>query len=109
MQNLKKILILLYILYSIYLDYKDEIISHNRNLIEKEPKISVIIPIYNGGKYLKNSLESVQNQKFKDIEIIIIDDNSSDDSLKIIRSYIRKDKRIKLIKNKTNRRILYML
>ena len=107
MQDLKKILILLYILYSIYLDYKYEIISPNRNLIVKEPKISVIIPIYNGGKYLKYSLESVQNQKFKDIEIIIIDDNSSDDSLKIIRSYIRKDKRIKLIKNKTNRRILF--
>ena len=37
------------------------------------------------------------NQKFKDIEIIIVDDNSNDDSLKIIRSYIQKDKRIKLI------------
>ena len=107
MQDLKKILILLNILYSIYLDYNDEIILHNRNLIVKEPKISVIIPIYNGGKYLKYSLESVQNQKFKDIEIIIVDDNSSDDSLKIIHSYIKKDKRIKLIKNKTNRRILF--
>ena len=49
----------------------------------KEPKISVIIPIYNGERYLNHSLNSVQNQKFKDIEIIIIDDNSSDDSLKI--------------------------
>ena len=107
MFDLKKILILLSILYSIYLENKDEIIAHNRNLIVKEPKISVIIPIYNGGKYLKHSLESVQNQKFKDIEIIIIDDNSSDDSLKIIRSYIKKDKRIKLIKNKTNRKILF--
>ncbi len=47
------------------------------------PKISVIIPVYNGGKYLKYSLRSVQNQKMKDIEIILVDDNSSDDSLNI--------------------------
>ena len=44
----------------------------------------MIIPVHNGGKYLKYSLRSVQNQKMKDIEIIIVDDNSSDDSLNII-------------------------
>ena len=107
MKDIKKILIILYILYSIYLDEKSENLSQKINLNPKEPKISVIIPIYNGAKYLKYSLESVQNQKFKDIEIIIVDDYSSDDSIKIIESYIKKDKRIKLIKNKTNRRILF--
>ena len=70
-------------------------------------KISVIIPIYNGGQYLKYSLASIQNQKMKDIEIIIIDDNSNDDSLKIIRNYMKNDKRIKLIENIENRRILF--
>ena len=83
MKDIKKILIILYILYSIYLDEKSENLSQKINLNPKEPKISVIIPIYNGAKYLKYSLESVQNQKFKDIEIIIVDDYSSDDSIKI--------------------------
>ena len=73
----------------------------------KNPKISVIIPIYNGGKYLNFSLKSVQNQKMKEIEIIIIDDNSSDDSIQIIHNYMRNDKRIKLIENKVNRKILF--
>ena len=43
----------------------------------------------------------------KEIEIIIIDDNSSDNSLEIIHNYMKNDKRIKLIENKTNRKILY--
>ena len=61
------------------------ILYHNENELNLKhiPKISVIMPIYNGGKYLNYSLKSVQNQKMKDIEIIIIDDNSSDDSVKI--------------------------
>ena len=107
-KNIKKLLIIIiYVLYSIYLNYKCEIIIFSKNLKAKKPKISVIMPIYNGGRYLNHSLKSVINQKFKDLEIVIIDDNSSDDSLKIIESYIKKDKRIKLIKNKKNRRILF--
>jgi len=65
------------------------------------------MPIYNGGKYLNVSLKSIQNQKMKDIEIIIINDNSNDDSLKIIREYMKSDARIKLLENKKNRKILY--
>ena len=75
--------------------------------LKQNPKISVIIPVYNGGKYLHHSLKSVQNQRMKDIEIIIIDDNSNDDSLKIIHNYMKNDERIKLIENKVNRKILY--
>ena len=67
----------------------------------------MIIPVYNGVKYIKYSLRSVQNQKMKDIEIIIVDDNSSDDSLNIIQDCIKKDGRIRLIENKRNRNILY--
>ena len=93
------------ILITIYLNEK--IILKRKNLKKNEIKISVIIPIYNGGRYLNYSLESIQNQKMKDIEIIIIDDNSKDDSLKIIENYMKNDKRIKLIKNNENRRILF--
>ena len=76
--------ILLIILFSFYIIEKIKFISGNKNLVINEPKISVIIPIYNGGKYLNYSLKSIQNQIFKELEIIIIDDNSKDTSLEII-------------------------
>ena len=85
LQQQIKLLIIIYILYSTYFNNEFKITNYFRKLILniKEPKISVIIPIYNGERYLNHSLNSVQNQKFKDIEIIIVDDNSSDDSVKI--------------------------
>ena len=67
----------------------------------------MIIPIYNAEKYIHYSLRSVQNQKMKEIEIIIIDDNSNDDSIKIVQKYMEEDKRIKLIENKNNRQIFF--
>ena len=104
-QTSKKLLLI--ILFSFYVIHKIQIISGNKNIAINEPKISVIMPIYNGGKYLNYSLKSIQNQIFKDLEIILIDDNSKDDSLEIIQKYIKNDKRIRLIKNKVNRRILF--
>ena len=71
------------------------------------PKISIIMPVYKGGKYLYYSLRSIQNQKMKDIEIILIDDNSPDDTLSIINEYMKKDPRIRLIKNEINRKVLF--
>ena len=73
----------------------------------KDPKISAIMPIYNGGKYLNYSLSSIQNQDMKDIEIILIDDYSTDNSIMIIEDYMKKDSRIRLIKNNKNKKILY--
>ena len=65
------------------------ILVNNSGLVLSEnPKITVTIPIYNGGKYLYYSLRSIQNQKMKDIEIILIDDCSKDDSISIIEKYI---------------------
>ena len=75
--------------------------------ISNEPKISITMPIYNGGKYLYYSLRSIQNQRMKDIEIILIDDCSTDNTLSIIGQYMKEDPRIKLIKNQNNRKILY--
>lgn len=67
------------------------------------PKVSVIIPIYNTEKYLRKCLESVCNQTLSDIEIICIDDCSTDNSLNILKEYASKDKRIKLIEFKENK------
>ena len=68
-----------------------------------KPKISIISPVYNREKFLFRFLKSIQHQNFKDIEIIFVDDNSSDDSAKLIKEFINKDKRISLIKNSKNR------
>ncbi len=61
------------------------------------PKISIIIPVYNTEKYLKRCLESVCNQTLKDIEIICINDASSDNSIDILKEFEKKDNRIKVI------------
>lgn len=57
-------------------------------------KVSVIIPIYNSEKYLKMCIESILNQTIRDIEIIMVDDGSTDNSLEIIKNYQKKDDRI---------------
>ena len=61
------------------------------------PKISVIIPVYNVEKYLGECLDSVINQTLKDIEIICVNDGSTDNSLFILKEYASKDNRIKII------------
>lgn len=66
-------------------------------LVKTEPKISVIIPVYNVEKYLKKCLDSLVNQTFKDIEIICINDGSTDDCLSILNEYAAKDERIIVI------------
>ena len=58
--------------------------------------ISVIIPVYNTEKYIKRCLESVVNQSFKNIEIVIVDDCSPDNSHSVIESYQKNDSRNKI-------------
>lgn len=61
------------------------------------PKVSVIIPVYNTEKYLRQCLDSVINQTLTDIEIICVDDGSTDSSLEILREYEQKGSRIKVL------------
>ena len=67
------------------------------------PKISIISTIYNRGKFLLRFLISIQFQNFYDLEIILIDDHSQDNSVELINGYKKKEKRIKLIKNSINK------
>ena len=71
------------------------------------PKISFIVSVFNKEKYLESFISSIQMQVLKEIEIIFVDDFSSDKSLKIINDFIKRDKRIKLINNKKNMGSLY--
>lgn len=64
------------------------------------PQVSVIMSVYNGQKFLREAIESILGQSFKDFEFIIINDGSTDDTKAIIQSY--KDKRIKLFNQKNH-------
>jgi glycosyltransferase involved in cell wall biosynthesis len=71
------------------------------------PKVSVCIPVYNVEPWLPAALDSAINQTLKDIEIICIDDGSTDGSLAILNSYAAKDPRIHVLQNGVNRGLLY--
>jgi len=64
------------------------------------PEISVIVPVYNVEKYLGECLDSIINQTFHDIEIICVNDGSTDNSRKILEEYQKKDERIKIVDKK---------
>ena len=58
------------------------------------PKVSIVVPIYNVEKYLKECVDSILNQTLEDIEVILVDDGSPDNCGKIVDEYARKDSRI---------------
>lgn len=68
----------------------------------KMPKVSVIVPVYNVENYLRECLDSLLNQTLHDIEILCVEDCSTDNSLKILEEYAKKDNRIVIIKHKKN-------
>ena len=89
---------------------KDPVLSFNNkeDFIKREnPKVSLIIPVYNKETFLLPLYKSIQSQSMKDIEIIFIDDNSSDNSVKLIEEFMKEDKRITLVKHDTNYRTFY--
>ena len=68
--------------------------------MKNNPLISVIVPIYNTSKYLPRCLNSIINQTYKNLEIICINDGSTDSSLSILQNYAQKDSRIKITTQK---------
>jgi glycosyltransferase involved in cell wall biosynthesis len=64
--------------------------------------ISIILPVYNGEKYLEQALQSCLNQTYKNFELIIVDDASTDNSLSIVKKFENDDNRIKVLLNETN-------
>tara|TARA_B110000902_G_scaffold87888_1_gene104460 strand:+ start:8879 stop:9934 length:1056 start_codon:yes stop_codon:yes gene_type:complete len=70
--------------------------------INTTPLVSICIPTYNGAKYIEETIECAINQTYQNIEIIISDDQSTDNTLKICNSFALKDDRIKVFQNKHN-------
>jgi len=67
--------------------------------------VSIVLPTYNGEKFLRQSIESVLNQTYQDWELIIVNDCSTDTSKQIAEEYVKKDKRISLLNNKVNSKL----
>lgn len=70
-----------------------------------EELISIVLPVYNGERYLRESIDSVLNQTYRNWELIIVDDCSTDSSAKIAKEYTKKDKRIYYYRNENNLRL----
>lgn len=65
--------------------------------------VSVIMSVYNSARYMEYAIESILKQTYKNIEFLIMDDGSQDESLHILKQYEKKDSRIRILKNKDNR------
>ena len=80
----------------------------NREFKRSEnPKISIIIPMYNEAKNAKSVIRSIQNQNLQDFEIVCVNDNSNDDTLSVLEKLKEEDPRITILTNKSNRGVIY--
>ncbi|HWG75640.1 MAG TPA: glycosyltransferase [Steroidobacteraceae bacterium] len=72
------------------------------------PTVSVLMPVYNGAAYLRAAMQSILNQSFCDFEFVVLDDGSTDGSLRILQEYARLDGRVRLL-SRENRGLTYSL
>ena len=86
---------------------EEKLINNIKFKKSKKPLLTVIVPIYNSEPYIKKCIRSIQNQSMLDIEIILVNDVSTDNTLKIIEELQKEDPRIELINNEKNFGILY--
>lgn len=83
------------------LKFPEDFQEFNRN---KEPLVSIVIPLYNTEEYVEESIRSIINQSYKNLEIIVVDDCSTDNSLEIVKKLAEEDSRIKIYRHKKNKR-----
>lgn len=68
-------------------------------------KVSVILPVYNGEQYVGGAIESILSQTHKDLELIVVNDCSTDNTQSVLEQYAKKDGRIRLFQNETNQKL----
>lgn len=69
---------------------------------DSKPLVSIVVPVYNAEQFISDTIKTVKDQSYKNWELLLIDDSSQDDSVKIIKKHTRKDKRIKLLRQPKN-------
>ena len=75
--------------------------------VYSNPKVSIVIALFNSSKTIKSAIRSIQNQNMSEIEIILVDDFSTDDTIEVIEELRKEDPRIKIIKNSENKGALF--
>ena len=86
---------------------KGELLHKEPLVKSKKPKVTAIVPVYNSQDMVNRAVKSIQNQNMLDIEIILVNDFSTDNTLFVLEKLEKEDSRIKVIKNKKNMGILY--
>lgn len=76
-------------------------------MVESLPKVSIVLPTYNGSRYLRQAIDSCLNQTYRNIELVIVDDGSTDETPGIIKSYV--DERIKYVRQRRNKGLPHAL
>src|SRR5437762_780090 len=69
---------------------------------KSEPFLSVVMPVFNGQKFLSEAIASILNQTFQDFEFVVLDDGSTDETAKILRDWQRRDSRIRIFTSPRN-------
>lgn len=83
------------------------ILLPGENKPSSSPKLSIILPLYNEAQYFTLALRTAENQTFRDVEIVCVDDGSTDGTQSLLQRFQKEDPRIKIIKNEKNRGSLY--
>lgn len=69
---------------------------------DETPMVSVVMPVYNASAYLREAIESILSQTLTSLELIIVDDNSTDDSAAVVEPYLNADRRVRLLRHQQN-------
>jgi glycosyltransferase involved in cell wall biosynthesis len=78
-------------------------------LTAHRPTLSVIMPNYNHGRYVAEALEAILRQTYRPMELVVLDDGSTDDSVQVIEQFTRRDSRVRLLRNEYNRGIFFAI
>ena len=84
------------------MEFSDEFSDTKKTNLPPSGLVSVIIPVYNGQKHLEELIQSLKNQTYNKIEVIIVDNNSTDDSVKLLKSLNNKIISLNIFLNKKN-------
>ncbi|MDF2479512.1 MAG: putative glycosyltransferase [Sphingobacterium sp.] len=85
--------------------YLDKFCSHEPTMISGAPLVSIVLPVYNGKQYVAEAIESCLSQNYKNIELIVVDDCSTDNTIEIVEAIAKRDSRLKIVKHTVNKKL----